>query len=254
MVAHSAYQGPTNLTGQSAQGDCRGGLRSKHKAGIPPTARRQEDWDRALARAHGQRVRPINVQPGLWLCRSSDGQTVYQIRQRSARTRDLACSCPTDPGLVCKHMAAVACAIEDLDGMVDLSQRVRAEELIGECTGPAHTELALVDHRIRRRNAWYEEEDAAIRQLLAYQDSLDPAMFEDRYALDAQTQRELDAILGAEQIELTDEEIALLAAQREEEALSDSDSEELDEALRQQLEDSLNEPDALYLAFQEPWI
>jgi hypothetical protein len=225
-------------------------LQSKHKAGVPPTARGQADWDRALARAHGQHIHPINVQPGLWLCRSSDGTQVYQIRQCSGRPRDVTCSCPTDDHLVCKHMAAVACAIEDLDRLVDLSQRVRAEELVGETDSRAHAELALVDQRIVQRDRWYEEERAAIRQLLAYQEGLDAAAFEDHHHLDAQTQRELDALLGAEQIALTEEEIALLAAQRE--ADSPKESDELDEALRLRLEESLDEPDALYLAFAEP--
>jgi hypothetical protein len=227
MIAQRPYQGPSKLADQGA-------------------------WDRALARAHGQHARPICVAYHLWLCRSSDGTQVYQVRQRSARPRDLACSCPTDAHLVCKHMAAVAQAVEDLDRMVDLHQIVRERELVGETTSSAHAELALVEHRIAQRNAWFEQEQVAINDLLDSLDGMDPAVFEDSYHLDAHTQHMLDAILGAEQIELSEEEIALLATQQEETKPTESD--ELGEALRQQLEDSLNEPDALYLAFHEPWI
>jgi hypothetical protein len=148
-------------------------------------------------------------------------------------------------------MAAVAQAVEDLDRMVDLHQVVREREMVGETTSSAHAELTLVHARIDHRRAWYDPEAAAIRQLLAYQDQLDDATFVDRYHLDARTQAELDAILGAEQIELSEEEIALLAAQQEEEQPTASD--DLDEALRQQIADALNEPDSLYLAYEEPW-
>ena len=239
MVAHPTYQGPTRLLDQSA-------------------------WDRALARAHGQQVHPICVQHHLWLCRSSDGRHLYQIRQQSARARDLMCSCPTDEQLVCKHMAAVAQAVEDLDRLADLHHLVRAYALTGDPACQAQAELALVEHRIAQRHTWFAEEQDAVRDLLDTIDGMDPALFADTYRLDAQTQYMLDQILGAEQIELTEDEIALLAAQHEEDQplvrdeqdwihLTDSSSDSLDEALRQQLEDSLNEPDALYLAFADPW-